>query len=211
MDRHFALFGGSLRTVFKRESDRRRCMGTPFEWLFHPYLGKELVALALRTADADADADILSVAAVVFDERRVHTRSAWVVTLADPGRTRHATLQRHGTASLLPSSPENVGALTEFIGNRPVVGWGLCDAMAPINRLLSDRLGFELPNTQVDVAKLYQRTLRRSHLEPVGPASFGEALARSRLPAPGGASLLGEASACALLYMRLQRDAALHA
>ncbi|WP_447555347.1 DNA polymerase III subunit epsilon [Vreelandella sp. EE22] len=212
MDQHISLFGGSLRTLFKRESDRRRCMGSSFEWLFHPYLGEELVALAFRFVP---DEQILSVAAVVFDQRRVHTRTAWVATLADLTRVKRGALKdhsaRHGTTALMSPTVENISALAEFIGNRPVVGWDINEAVAPINRLFNARLGFDLPNTQVDVAKLYQRKQKRSHVEPWAAASFNQALGQSRLPVQAWPSLLSEASACALLYMRLQRDAALEA
>ncbi len=80
----------------------------------------------------------------------------------------------------------------------------------PINRLFNERLGFELPNTQVDIERLYLRQLKRSPVDPQTP-DFGRALDQSRLPLLGGTSLLGEASACALLYMRLTRDAELEA
>ncbi|WP_447895192.1 DNA polymerase III subunit epsilon [Vreelandella sp. GE22] len=217
-DRYASLLGGSLRTLVKRESDRRRFAGSAFEWLFHPYLGEELVALAFRFSQ---DSEILSIAAVVFDQRQVYTRSAWVATLADEARikrrrqrpsndqhciARHCIAQ-HRIFAPLPPTAENIAALAEFIGNRPVVGWGLGRALAPINRLFNARLGFELPNAQVDVARLYQRKARRSPVEPQA-ASFSQALSHSRLALPWP-SLLGEASACALLYMRLKRDAAL--
>ncbi|WP_447527828.1 DNA polymerase III subunit epsilon [Vreelandella sp. TE19] len=212
-DRYAPLLGGSLRTLVKRESDRRRFAGSAFEWLFHPYLGEEFVALAFRFSQ---ESESLSIAAVVFDQRQVYTRSAWVATLADeapikrsrqrPSIDRHCIAQ-HRIAAPLPPTAENIATLAEFIGNRPVVGWGLGRALAPINRLFNARLGFELPNAQVDVARLYQRKARRSPVE-VQAASFSQALSHSRLALPWP-SLLGEASACALLYMRLKRDAAL--
>ncbi|MFG6665977.1 DNA polymerase III subunit epsilon [Halomonas sp. HNIBRBA4712] len=210
-DRHFTVFGHSLRTLFKRESDRRRFAGSSFEWLFHPYLGEELVALAFRFAPADP---MLSVAAVVFNERRVHTRSAWVATLADEPLLQSRALRRHSarhqTPSQIVATADHIAALAEFIGNRPVVGWGLDRALCPINRLFNERLGFELPNAQVDIERLYQRKQKRARIE-AQTASLMEALTQSRLAAPGWPSLLSEASACALLYMRLKRDAALEA
>ncbi|UYG00555.1 MULTISPECIES: DNA polymerase III subunit epsilon [unclassified Halomonas] len=210
--RHFSLFGGSLRSLFKRESDRRRLAGSPFEWLFHPYLGEELVALAFRFAPTDP---ILSVAAVVFNERRVLTQNAWVATLADRHTVARRALRRHQvehpTPALMAPTAENIATLAEFIGNRPVVGWGLDQTLGPVNRLFDQRLGFELPNAQVDIERLYQRRQKRSSIDPRLAPDLDQALRHARLTPPGATSLLGEASACALLYMRLTRDAALEA
>ncbi|MFI0472382.1 DNA polymerase III subunit epsilon [Halomonas sp. HMF6819] len=198
--------------MFKRESDRRRLTGSPFEWLFHPYLGEELVALAFRFAPADP---ILSVAAVVFNERRVQTQSAWVATLADRHTVASRALRRHQvetpTPALMAPTAENIATLAEFIGNRPVVGWGLDQTLGPVNRLFDKRLGFELPNAQVDIERLYQRRQKRSPIDPRLAPDLDQALRQARLAPPGAASLLGEASACALLYMRLTRDSALEA
>ncbi|WP_252106286.1 MULTISPECIES: DNA polymerase III subunit epsilon [unclassified Halomonas] len=198
--------------MFKRESDRRRLTGSPFEWLFHPYLGEELVALAFRFAPADP---ILSVAAVVFNERRVQTQSAWVATLADRHTVASRALRRHQvetpTPALMAPTAENIATLAEFIGNRPVVGWGLDQTLGPVNRLFDQRLGFELPNAQIDIERLYQRRQKRSPIDPRLAPDLDQALRQARLAPPGAASLLGEASACALLYMRLTRDSALEA
>ncbi|CAD5253590.1 conserved hypothetical protein [Halomonas sp. 59] len=208
LDRHVTLFSGSLRTLLRRESDRRRCADSPYAWLFQPYMGEELVALAC-TATPTQSSPVISVAAVVLSHQQVHTSRAFVITLGSAKQPASATLRRHHLLCeageiLLPNS-DNLSALVEFIGNRPIVGWQLEKRIGALNALLSKRLNFALPNAQVDVAKLHQRQLRRLHPEVEAPSSFAQALACWQVPVMGKQSVLGEATASALLYMRLQR------
>ena len=208
LDRHVTLFSGSLRTLLRRESDRRRCADSPYAWLFQPYMGEELVALAC-TATPTQSSPVISVAAVVLSHQQVHTSRAFVITLGSAKQPESATLRRHHllceAGEILPPNSDNLSALVEFIGNRPIVGWQLEQSIGALNALLSKRLNFALPNAQVDVAKLHQRQLRRLHPEVEAPSSFAQALACWQVPVMGMQSVLGEATASALLYMRLQR------
>jgi len=208
LDRHVTLFSGSLRTLLRRESDRRRCADSPYAWLFQPYMGEELVALAC-TATPTQSSPVISVAAVVLSHQQVHTSRAFVITLGSAKQPASATLRRHHllceAGEILPPNSDNLSALVEFIGNRPIVGWQLEKRIGALNALLSKRLNFALPNAQVDVAKLHQRQLRRLHPEVEAPSSFAQALACWQVPVMGMQSVLGEATASALLYMRLQR------
>lgn len=209
LDRHVALFSGSLRTLLQRESDRRRCVGSPYAWLFQPYMGEELVALACHASD-DAQ-PVISVAAVVLDQHHVQTSRAWVATIANTQSANATTLRRHhclyGTSVALAPSAENLGTLAEFIGNRPLIGWQLDRSLDRLNALFKKGLGFGLPNAQVDVAKLHQRQLRRLHPQVDIDSRIGDALDRWQLPTLSGHSVLGESTASALLYLRLQREA----
>lgn len=208
LDRHVALFSGSLRTLLRRESDRRRCADSPYAWLFQPYMGEELVALAC-TATPTATAPVISLAAVVLSQYQVRTSRALVMTLGTPGQVDTASLRRHHllcqAGEVTSPNSDNLSALVEFVGNRPIVGWQLDQRIGALNAELSKRLGFALPNAQVDVAKLHQRQLRRLHPEVEAPSTFPQALACWQVPAMGMDGVLGEATASALLYMRLQR------
>ena len=180
LDRHVTLFSGSLRTLLRRESDRRRCADSPYAWLFQPYMGEELVALACSVTPSPAS-PVISLAAVVLSHQQVHTSQAFVVTLGSVKQPDSATLRRHHllceAGEVLPPNRDNLSALVEFIGNRPIVGWQLEQRIGALNGLLSKRLNFALPNAQVDVAKLHQRQLRRLHPEVEAPSSFAQALA----------------------------------
>lgn len=208
LDRHVTLFSGSLRTLLRRESDRRRCADSPYGWLFQPYMGEELVALACTVTPTHC-VPVISLAAVVLSQQQVHTSRAFVITLGSAKPPESAALRRHHllceAGAVLPPNSDNLGALVEFIGNRPIVGWQLEQRIGALNALLTKRLNFALPNAQVDIAKLHQRQLRRLHPEVEAPSSFDQALACWQVPAMGVQSVLGEATASALLYMRLQR------
>lgn len=208
LDRHVALFSGSLRTLMRRESDRRRCADSPYAWLFQPYMGEELVALAC-TATPTPTAPVISLAAVVLGQQQVRTSRAFVITLGCVWQPESATLRRHHllcqAGEAVPPNGDNLNALVEFIGNRPIIGWALEPRISALNALLIKQLGFALPNAQVDVAKLHHRQLRRLHPEVETASSFAQALACWQVPAMGVQSVFGEATASALLYMRLQR------
>ena len=184
LDRHVALFSGSLRTLLRRESDRRRCADSPYAWLFQPYMGEELVALAC-TSTPTPTSPVISLAAVVLSQQQVRTSRAFVLTLGAQGQASNASLRRH---HLLCQAGEVAAP------NRD-----------NLNALLRKRLDFALPNAQVDVEKLHQRQLRRLHPEIEAPSSFAQALACWQVPAMGMQGVLGEATSSALLYMRLQR------
>ncbi|WP_447043786.1 DNA polymerase III subunit epsilon [Vreelandella sp. H-I2] len=211
LDRHVALFSGSLRTLMRRESDRRRCADSPYAWLFQPYMGEELVALAC-TAMPTPTSPVISLAAVAMSQQQVRTSRAFVITLGCARQPESATLRRHHllcqAGEVMPPNRDNLSALVEFIGNRPIIGWKLEQRISALNALLSKQLGFSLPNAQIDVAKLHQRRLRRLHPEIDAPSSFAQALTCWKVPALGMQSVLGEATASALLYMRLQRTMA---
>ncbi len=208
LDRHVALFSGSLRTLLRRESDRRRCADSPYAWLFQPYMGEELVALAC-TSTPTPTSPVISLAAVVLSQQQVRTSRAFVLTLGAPGQASNASLRRHHllcqAGEVAAPNRDNLNALVEFIGNRPIVGWQLDKRIGALNALLRKRLDFALPNAQVDVEKLHQRQLRRLHPELEARSSFAQALACWQVPSMGMQGVLGEATSSALLYMRLQR------
>lgn len=213
LDRHMTLLSGSLRTLLQRESDRRRWADSPYAWLFQPYMGEESVAMACQVSEGQPA--VISVAAVVLNPRCVHTSRMWWATLSVSPALVPATLRRHHQlhATDAPRTPdaECLAELADFIGNRPLVGWQLEHTLEPLNGLFKSVLGFGLPNAQVDVAKLHGRQLRRlhPHIDTLDP--LGVALARWQLPPLIWPSVVSEATASALLYLRLQREIALTA
>ncbi|HSP32190.1 MAG TPA: DNA polymerase III subunit epsilon [Halomonas sp.] len=208
LDRHMALFSGSLRTLLRRESDRRRCADSPYAWLFQPYMGDEAVAIACHVTTTSSS-PLISLAAVVLSQQQVRTSRAFVMTLGTAEHIESATQRHHQllyqAGTVMPPSRDNLRALVEFIGNRPIIGWQLDKRINTLNALLRTKLDFALPNAQVDVAKLHQRQLRRLHPEIELPSTFANALACWQVPTVGVQSVLGAATASALLYMRLQR------
>jgi len=207
LDAPFGWLGGLLR----RGSERRRYAASPYAWLFQPYLGNELVALSCF-----AHHGVMSIAAVTLRHHQILTSRAWVAALSEGARGSDAAERRHqllyNVETTLPLDVESLRSLVEFIGNRPIVGWQLEQRLAPLEQALRRHLGFGLPNARVDVTKLHQRHLRRLHPQAEQEDELARALNCWQVPSQAPQRALEDATASALLYLRLQRtevDAAL--
>lgn len=210
LDRHVPFFNGSLRTLLRRESDRRRYANSSYAWLFQPYMGEELIALSCHGAQSG----VFSVAVVPFTQQAIKTSDAYVMTLLPSEKAVHQTplmsSQRQHQLQHAPHRTEimnekSLSELVAHIGNRPLLGWGLRRQLNPLNQMLNAHLGFALPNAQVDLGVLYRRELRRRQPYVDPPGSLRHAAARYRIPLHPFSSVLDQAIASALLYQRLQR------
>ncbi|MFG6176567.1 3'-5' exonuclease [Halomonas sp. THAF12] len=201
-----------LRTL-RRVVDRHRHAHGRYGWLFHPYTGEELVALAVQDTGGEARlAEPLVIAAVRLRGDRVLTSESLELRLAPSAGLDADTIRHHGLRGIdladgVAMDQALIGLL-DFVGNRPLVSWRLDRELAVLNRPLRRQLGFELPNAGIDLAQLYQRRQRHHHpqLEPVAP--FARAAERLGVPVMGRHSALGTAVTTALMHLRLARDAA---
>lgn len=210
LDRHVPFFNGSLRTLLRRESDRRRYANSPYAWLFQPYMGEELIALSCH-GNQNA---VISVAAVPFTRQAIKTSDAYVMTLLpSEAAGRQPSLMPSQRQHQLQHAPQrteimdktSLSELVTHIGNRPLMGWGLRRQLNMLNQALNTHLGFALPNAQVDLSLLNRRELRRRQPYVDPPASLRHAAARYSIPLHPFSSVLDQATASALLYQRLQR------
>ena len=211
VDRHVSLFSDAVRTLLRRESDRRRHAHSAFGWLFQPYMGDEMVALACHQGASD----VVTLATLPFTRQRLKISEAQVVTLLpaadvnNDSSLRAATQRQHGLLHSpqmsLICDEKNLEALVFELGNRPLVGWGLPGQLRLFNKALHKHLGFTLPNAQVDLARYYQRMLRRHQPNLEVPKQLGTATRRWKISLPDLSSVLDQAMASALLYLKLQR------
>ncbi|MGY4877260.1 DNA polymerase III subunit epsilon [Vreelandella aquamarina] len=211
VDRHVSLFNGSVRTFLRRESDRRRHAHSPFGWLFQPYMGEEMVALACHQGAGD----VVTLAALPFTRQRLKISEAQVVTLLPAANTDTdnsliaATQRRHGLLHSpqrsLVCDEKSLEALVCDVGNRPLIGWSLPGQLRIFNKALHTHLGFTLPNAQIDLARHYQRILRRRQPHLEAPKQLSTAARHWRIPLSDLNSVLDQAMASALLYLKLQR------
>ena len=95
--------------------------------------------------------------------------------------------------------------LLDFIGNRPLVGWCVDFDVAMINRYLRPLLGFDLPNTTIELSSLYQKKMR--HWKPeLEPDLHFDAMADAlQVPVMERHTARGDAVTAALMYLQLQR------
>ncbi|MCW4149522.1 3'-5' exonuclease [Halomonas sp. 18H] len=176
--------------VLRRVADRHRHANSQFGWLFQPYMGDELIALAFADGGTQDAVDPLRVAAVCI--RAGHCRPEGSLTLCLPADSWDALME-----------------WLNFIGNRPLVTWSAHRELSRLNLWLRPHLGFDLPNAVVDVARLYQRRQRYRHPQLERRPGFEEAARRLAVPEPETASpLCDKALATACMYRQLvQRDA----
>jgi DNA polymerase-3 subunit epsilon len=188
--------------------ERRRHAGGPYAALFEPYRGNEWVALDLETTGLDPARDeILALAAVPGEGSRLKLRERLdLLVRSDSSRIaeaiRHHRLRPDDVAEGVPLQ-QALDQLLALIGNRPLVGYCIGFDIAMLDRALRPRLGFGLANRPIDVQREYAAWQRRVRPDAEPDLRF-EAIAKAlNLPLPDRHTALGDASAAALMHMRL--------
>lgn len=197
--------------ALRRAADRWRHADSRYGWLFQPYTGDEMVAVACRaTESVDRRGEPVAIAAVRLSGERVLTSESLDLHVRRPPGLTAEAVRRHGLRGIDLDDGETLDdaleRLLDFVGNRPLVGWHLEDELAMLNRGLRSRFGFDLPNAAIDVAHLYQRRQRYRHPQLEGRPCFEEAAERLDVPMMGRHSALGDAVTTAVMYLRLARD-----
>lgn len=198
-----------LRTL-RRVADRRRQAGGDYGWLFNPYTGDELVAIDCETTGIDPrNAELVSIAAVKVRGDRVLTSDSLDLRLQPPASLTGDSICIHGLRGVDLAGGDSVREalikLLDFVGNRPLLGWRIEFDLLVINRHLRPLLGFDLPNSVIDVEHRYVRDLRRSH-PVIDPCLSFESVADAlQVPVMGRHTALGDAVTTALMHVRMQK------
>ena len=194
----------------RRLSDRHRHGQGPFADLFLPYEGDEVMAIDCETTGLDSrNAELVSIAAVPVRQGRVVSSQALDIQLEAPASLEASSIRIHRLRPVDLEGGETVVValeqLLDFIGNRPLVGWCVDFDVAMINRYLRPLLGFDLPNTTVELSSLYQKKMR--HWKPeLGPDLHFDAMAEAlQVPIMGRHTARGDAITAALMYLQLQK------
>jgi DNA polymerase-3 subunit epsilon len=196
----------------RRAADRRRHAHGEFSELFMPWhgddLGGERVALDCETTSLEVGrAELVSIAAVRFDVRRIQTSSALSIHLQRPNSLQADSIRIHRLRGIDLHGGESLGDalkhLLAFIGNRPLVGWCIDFDVAVINRHLRPRLGFDLPNRRHDLARDYLRSCHHAQPESHPDLRFESMADALGVPVIGRHTALGDAVTSALMAQRL--------
>ncbi|MED5389632.1 MAG: 3'-5' exonuclease [Pseudomonadota bacterium] len=194
----------------RRLSDRHRHGQGPFADLFLPYEGDEVMAIDCETTGLDSrNAELVSIAAVPVRQGRVVSSQALDIQLEAPASLEASSIRIHRLRPVDLEGGETVVValeqLLDFIGNRPLVGWCVDFDVAMINRYLRPLLGFDLPNTTVELSSLYQKKMR--HWKPeLEPDLHFDAMAEAlQVPIMGRHTARGDAITAALMYLQLQK------
>lgn len=198
--------------MLRRAADRRRHADGDYAWLFHPYIGDEMVVIDIETTGPDTrTAELVSLAAVKIRGDRVLTSESLDLRLVRPASLTGDSIRIHGLRGIDLDGGERIGAalvrLIDFVGNRPLLCWRVGFDLAILNRELRPRLGFELPNATIDVSQIYLRRLRLRHPQVEFVPSFEKVAQLLDVPLMGRHTALGDAVTTALMYLRLDRTA----
>lgn len=200
----------------RRATDRRRHAHGEFAELFRPWHGDERrgerVALDCETTSLEIGcAELVSIAAVRFDARRIQTSDALSLHLQRPNSLQGDSIRIHRLRGIDLHGGEALGdalkRLLLFIGNRPLVGWCIDFDVAVINRHLRPRLGFDLPNQRHDLARDYLQGCRRVQPESQPDLRFDSMAEALGVPVIGRHTALGDAITSALIAQRLMLSA----
>ncbi len=188
---------------------RRRLADPRWRALFETYRGDDVIALDLETTGLDpAGAEILSIAAVPVQGRRVRVSSALALTVRGTQRIeldsmRHHRLRADDLAAGVPLA-EALEQWLVFVGNRPLLGYCVDFDLAVLDRDLGREFGFRLPNRRIDLGHAYERVWRGRHPEREPPGlSFDAIAADLGVPVVGRHDALGDAVATGLCWLLL--------
>ncbi|MFD2190898.1 exonuclease domain-containing protein [Pistricoccus aurantiacus] len=196
--------------TWRRIVDRRRQSDGYYGWLFNPYTGNELVAIDCETTGPDPrSAELVAIGAIKLRDARLLVSDALELRLTPPASLAGNSIRFHGLRRIdLENGIERRDALQhflEFVGNRPLVSWGIDFDLMILNRYLRAEFDFELPNARLDVAKRYAQRQRCAY-SPPEPAPCFKAACRSLDIPLIQRSPLGNAMGAGLLHLRLARE-----
>ncbi|SDL30318.1 DNA polymerase-3 subunit epsilon [Modicisalibacter muralis] len=179
-----------------RAFDRRRQAGGHYAWLFNPYTGDEMVAIACDTPGFDPrDAGLVTVGAVRLTSERVLASDSLDLCLCNDD---------FHEGEMLGDALET---LLDFVGNRPLLGWRIDATRLAIDRHLRPRFGFDLPNATLDMAQVYRREMRGARPPRESDPSFEAFAGNPGVPMTGRGSALDEALTVAAMYVQLKKAA----
>jgi DNA polymerase III subunit epsilon len=131
-----------------------------YRFLFEPEPANEAVSLDCETTGFDPWTDeIVSIAAIRINGRRIHASSSFRALVRPEGAMRPDAIKVHqlrqqDVAQAQPMS-EVLPELLHFIGSRPLVGYWIQFDVRMLNRHLIAMIDTRLPNRLIDVSELY--------------------------------------------------------
>lgn len=206
----------NLLTHQKLGRQQQRLTKPEYGYLFDAQLSKkpnEWVSLDLEMTGLNPKQDhILSVGAVVIRQAQtgfvIDTDSALSMVCRPPVMPSHDTIVIHG---LRPVDVANgvsyddmLSQLLPLIKNRPLVGFCVDMDVAFLNAIVKPFLGVHLPNTVIDVSRLYQQNQHRHDPNQVGQLPhLNKLLEMYNIPRLPAHDALNDAIMTAMLFTHL--------
>lgn len=193
--------------AFKTLSSRLKVQGTPWEGLFSPYYGDEVISLDCETTGLDPHHDdLLTVAAVKIKAGRVLVSDKLDIHLPATEKLKRDSIRIHklrkvdldGGMSIDEALPQ----LLDFIGNRPLLGYYIKFDVTLLNRYLRQLYGFELPNQNIELADVFSQ---KERLGEGSDLSLERILGDLNVPVFDRHTAAGDATMVAMAYVKLQK------
>ncbi|MFP8965870.1 3'-5' exonuclease [Pokkaliibacter sp. CJK22405] len=198
-----------LMRHYWRWKEARTQQSGPYQVLFEPYEGDEVVSLDCETTTLDVNAaEVLTIGAVKIRRgRRVTVSDRLDITLKPPRQFRPETVPFHRIREMdLESGISIEEALTQllaYIGNRPILGYYVHYDLAVLDKFLFPYLGFHLPNKAIELSDVYHSIIKWRSLGGGVDLRFDTIAKSLDLPIIERHTALGDAITVALMYVRL--------
>lgn len=195
--------------TLKTLGTRFKVQGTPWEPLFMPYHGDEVVSLDCETTGLDpAKDDLLTVAAVKIRDGKIMTSEKLDLRLPPSPKQAADSIRIHQIrkVDLAQSIPieEALPRLLDFVGNRPILGYYINFDLTLLNRYIRDAFGFELPNQAIELADVFKTKTRQPETADL---RLERILTDLNVPTFGRHTAIGDATMVAMAYVKLQKGA----
>ena len=194
--------------TLKTMGTRFKVQGTPWEPLFMPYHGDEVISLDCETTGLDPNMDdLLTVAAVKIRDGKIMTSEKLDLRLPPSPKQAADSIRIHGIRKVdledcIPFS-EALPKLLNFIGNRPLLGYYIKFDVTLLNRYVREAFGFELPNPTIELADVFSSKTRQPETADL---RFERILTELSVPTFGRHTAIGDATMVAMAYLKLTKS-----
>ena len=194
--------------TLKTMGTRFKVQGTPWEPLFMPYHGDEVISLDCETTGLDPNTDdLLTVAAVKIRDGKIMTSEKLDLRLPPSPKQAADSIRIHGIRKVdledcIPFS-EALPKLLNFVGNRPLLGYYIKFDVTLLNRYVREAFGFELPNPTIELADVFSSKTRQPETADL---RFERILTELSVPTFGRHTAIGDATMVAMAYLKLTKS-----
>lgn len=193
--------------TLKTMGTRFKVQGTPWEPLFMPYHGDEVISIDCETTGLNPlQDDLLTLAAVKIRDGKIMTSEKLDIRLPASPKQAADSIRIHHIRKV--DLEDGVGLdqalprFLDFIGNRPLLGYYINFDVTLLNRYIQQAFGFELPNPTLELADIYAS---KERIDETADRRLETILNALGVPVMGRHTAIGDATMVAMAYVKLMR------
>ncbi len=193
--------------TLKTMGTRFKVQGTPWEPLFMPYHGDEVISIDCETTGLNPlTDDLLTLAAVKIRNGKIMTSEKLDIRLPASPKQAADSIRIHQIRKV--DLQDGVGLdqalprFLDFIGNRPLLGYYINFDVTLLNRYIRAAFGFELPNPTIELADVFATKTRA---DETADRRLERILGDLGVPLMGRHTAIGDATMVAMAYVKLMR------